>query len=203
MSKRISLLLVLLSLAACQNQWRPSDAAYYNHGGPEQLLDVSSEVVNLSVGSAHDINALKQWIRQDHPTRAELYCSEADPRCRDSRRILESNGIPVMVVPSGDFTAALVYERVLAHDCDQRYHDDSHDYFSYNHPDFGCSIAANMIQQVSDKQQFVAPNLTDVPPATGAVATYGRAYATPTAARQPYSLQQSVIEQAASAGGGQ
>ena len=75
--KRFSYLaLGLLALSACQP--KPSDSAYYNRGGPESLLDVSSEVVNLSVADPAALQELSTWIKQDQPTRAELYCNDGE-----------------------------------------------------------------------------------------------------------------------------
>ncbi|MEJ0010803.1 MAG: CpaD family pilus assembly lipoprotein [Alphaproteobacteria bacterium] len=201
--RHLPALLALLALAACDEPWHVSDAGYYNHGGPEQLLDVSSEVVNLSIAGPQQVGELSRWISKDHPTRAELYCTAGDRNCVAAHRVLASAQIPVMDVPSAEATVTLVYERVVARDCDQRYRDDTHDYLLYNHTEFGCAVAANIVQSVADKQEFVAPNLTDVPYATGAATAYDRAYTPPQAPQQGYSLQQSVLGQASSANGGQ
>ncbi len=167
-------LVALLALSACD---RPSDAAFYNRGGPDALLDVSSEVVNLSVAGPNELSQLSSWVEQDQPSRAELYCTPGEPRCTEARKVLELHGVPVMQVPSMDYTAALVYERILARDCNPTFRDRTYNNWNLRSPSFGCSISANIVQHVSDKQQFVNPNLTDTPRATGAVAAYGRAYA--------------------------
>lgn len=193
---RISLVVLaaVLGLAACK---KPPATAYYNRGGPESLLDVSSEVVNLSVADPAALNELSTWINQDQPTRAELYCSEGDMRCSQARRVLDQHGIPTMVVPSGEYSVALVYERILARDCHQSFVDNTSNAWNANHPAFGCAIAGNMVQHVSNKQQFVSPNITDVMPATQAVRAYERAYsiAAPT---QPYNIQQGLTSSRAS-----
>ena len=54
--------LVLLLVTACG----APNASFYNRG-PESLLDVSSEVVNLSVRDQSDLAALTAWIEKDHP----------------------------------------------------------------------------------------------------------------------------------------
>lgn len=180
----------LLALAACG---RPSDSAYYNRGGPDTLLDVSNEVVNLSVAGPNELSQLSMWIEQDQPSRAELYCAGGDLRCVEARKVLESHGVPVLSVPSSDNSVALVYERILARDCNQRYVDNNNNNWNAPHPAFGCSVAANIIQHVSDKQQFVNPALTDPAPATGAVATYGRAYAPPPANKGNTGVGNSIV----------
>lgn len=191
-SKRVkaaSILLVLSAMAACTP---PKEGAFFNRGGPESLLDVSSEVVNLKVDSPSKLTELSSWIGKDQPTRAELYCQAGDPRCNEARKVLELSAVPTTVVPSNDYSVALIYERILARDCDQRYIDDSHNWNHTPHPAFGCSIAANMVQHVADKQQFVNPNLSDQPDATGAVNVYHRAYTPPvTQAQQGYTVNNS------------
>lgn len=188
------LLLGLLALPACQP--KPPDSAYYNRGGPESLLDVSSEVVNLSVANPGDAQELSNWIKQDQPTRAELYCSEGDLRCTEARKVLDLHGVPTMIVPSGENNVALVYERILARDCRQKFVDNTNNQWNTNHPAFGCSVAANVVQHVSNKQQFIAPNLTDVPRAVGAVQAYDRIMTPRMPSTQAYSVDQSLTEQA-------
>ncbi len=196
--KRTLTCLSLLLLAACH---RPADSAFYNRGGPEALVDNSSEVVNLSVAGPNELTQLSGWVAQDRPTRAELYCASGNPQCSSARKILDQHHVPVMVVNSGDNTVALVYERVLARDCNQRYYDVSskpNDDFNASPPSFGCSISANIVQEVPDKQTFVNPSISSEPRATGAVAAYNRAYAAKpaSATSEPYSVKQSVVDSA-------
>lgn len=183
-----------LALAACN---RPPDSAYMNRGGPESLLDVSSEVVNLSIAGHKEVSELAQWIQRDPPTRAELYCAASDARCADARKALELHGVPTNVVGSGDRTVTLVYERILARDCNQRYIDDSQNEYNTPSPSFGCSIAANIVQHVSDKQEFVSPPLSANPNAAAPVSAYNRAYA-PREVKNPngYDINNSLVSKA-------
>lgn len=182
-------LAALLAVTGCK---RPPDSAYYNRGGPEALLDVSSEVVNLSVAGPNELSQLNAWIEQDQPSRAELYCS-AGPSCTEARKVLELQGVPVMQVASMDNSVALVYERILARDCTQRYRDNGSNNYNAPHTALGCAISANIVQHVSDKQQFVKPNLTDIPRATGGVAAYDRAYAPKQMSNQNSSVTESIV----------
>ena len=198
--KRLLLCLMLLPLAACQ---RPTDSAFYNRGGPEALVDSSSEVVNLSVAGPADVSQLSGWIAQDKPTRAELYCMSGTPSCTAARKALDQQHIPTMNVSSPNSTVALVYERVLARDCQQRYYDQASrgmDNYNPSPPSFGCSLSANIVQEVPDKRVFVNPSVMDPDRATGAVAAYGQAYAPKqtSATAQPYSVKESVVDSAKS-----
>lgn len=193
MKHTLILMVSMLALAACQP--KPNDAAFYNRGGPDSLLDVSSEVVNLSVADSAAHQELSTWIKTDQPTRAELYCNDGEPRCMEARKILDLHGVPTMVVPSGEYSVALVYERILARDCKQRFRDNSSNQWNTYHPSFGCSIAANIVQHVSDKQQFIAPNLMDTPRATTAVQAYDRMMTPRAPSTQTQGVSQSLIRQ--------
>lgn len=185
--------LLALSLTACVP---PPDSAFYNRGGPETLLDVSSEVVSLGVGDPVKLTELANWIDRDQPTRAELYCHAGEPRCDEARKVLELNAVPLMIVPSNDLSAALIYERILARDCAQRFEDNRHNSYNTPHPALGCAISANMVQQVSDKQQFISPNLLDMPDAAGGVAAYRRTYAPKTEPLNVYGIGDSLTSKA-------
>ena len=191
-----------LTLSACEVNLLgnpPPDSAFYNRGGPEQLLDTSSEVVNLSVANGAANKALSAWVTQDKPSRAELYCKATDANCIEAKKVLELQRIPVMPVASQENTVALVYERLVARDCDQRYRDSGQDWHFKNAPESGCSVAANIVQHVSDKRQFVNPALMDNPRATGPVNTYINAVtgqARQQQQQQPFTLEQSTLGQA-------
>ncbi len=187
---RVSLLVsMVVALAACTP---PKDSDFFNRG-PESLLDVSSEVVNLGIENPAKLNDLSNWIRKDKPTRAELYCVASDARCKQAEKLLKSQFVATAVIPSADNSVALIYERILARDCNQRFIDNSLDQHNAPHPAFGCALSANMVQQVSNKREFVNPNLSDIPPAAGAVAAYNRAYkASSTEAPQKYGVDKSL-----------
>jgi hypothetical protein len=169
---RTSLLCFSFGLLALVSACDVKRAPTFGRGAPESLLDVSSEVVNLGVRNPTEVDELSHWIGRDQPTRAELYCEEGSTLCREARQVLDLYGVPVSAIPSPANTVTLVYERVLARDCNPRFEDDLRDWTNDNHPAFGCAIAANIVQHVSHKQQFVSPNLTDYRDAESAVTNY-------------------------------
>ncbi|MCI5049339.1 MAG: CpaD family pilus assembly lipoprotein [Rickettsiales bacterium] len=188
--KHLILAPALLILAACSSDVPTS--AYYNRGAPESLLDVSAEVVNLSVESEVALDEMADWIQHDQPTRAELYCPEADERCSAAQEVLDLYGVATLYVPSLDSVVSLVYERVLARDCENRYIDRIGNGSNLNHPSFGCSNAANIVQMVSDKHQFVRPNLMDPVSSYKAVKAYQK-YLEPT---EQFTLDDSLLDNA-------
>jgi hypothetical protein len=181
----MGMLLVLLS--AC----RPPDSAYENRGGPESLIDVSSEIVNLTVASGAEIDDLSAWIDRDQPTRAELYCLEGDPICVQARQVLDLYGVPTQFINSSTATVTLIYERILARDCDQRYVKNQ-SLTNVSSPSFGCSLAANMVQQITNKQQIVRQNLMDYPDAAKAVQVHDN-YRLPPVVGEPLTIQDSAV----------
>ncbi len=180
----------LLALAACGQP--PANSAFLNRGGPESILDVSSEVVNLSTASKSDLVDLATWVEKDRPTRAQLNCQAGNRNCTDAQKILDLSGIPTVDGAGSEDTVTLVYERILARDCNQRYVDNPYNYYNTNHPSLGCATAANMVQHVTNKQEFVSPNLSDDPSATRAINDYRRAH-TPRPVIPSYTINESAI----------
>ena len=180
----------LLTLSACGKP--PANSAYLNRGGPESLLDVSSEVVNLSTASKSDIIDLAAWIEKDRPTRAQLNCDVTDRQCIDAQKVLDLNGVPTLDGAGNDESVTLVYERILARDCNQSYVDNPANYYNTNHPSFGCANAANIVQHVTNKQEFVSPNLSDDPSAVRGVNDIRRAYK-PRPVVEPYDIKDSAV----------
>ncbi len=168
MKKLLPVTLAMLALAAC-NQI-PKDA-YYTHGAPETLLDSSSEVVNVNLRSGASVNELAQWINRDQPSRAELHCNSADALCGKARKVLAQFAVPASLVPGTQNSVSLIYERVVARDCENRFIDNHINPYELTHPTYGCSVASNLVQMVSDKRQFTAPALMDDPSAEKAVQT--------------------------------
>jgi hypothetical protein len=185
----------LLLLGACGTP--PASTAYQTRGGPESLLDVSAEVVSLGVSNATEIKELGAWIAKDHPSRAELNCASGDPHCRDAQKLIEKAGIPFVFGTNGGQSVTLVYERIVARDCNPSYVDNPHNYYNTNHAAFGCAVSANIVQHVTDKQEFINPSLSDDPSAVRGVNDLKRAY-TPRPIVQPYTLDDSLVEKARS-----
>jgi hypothetical protein len=159
MNKKIVYSCVLaLALTACSQI--PKEA-YFNRGEPESLLDVNSEVVNLKIESPSSVREITHWINQDQPTRAELNCPESEKNCKKVKNILHQFGVPVKYSSTSQNNVVLVYERIQARDCQNRYIDNMVNPYNLNHPSFGCSISVNSVQMVSDKHQFTNPPLMD------------------------------------------
>ena len=150
------------------------EQAYMNRGTPESLLDVSVEQVTVPMDHARGIDDLITWLKQSKPAQANLQCAAQDMLCVNAKRVLTDFGVPVQqVTSSGGNQVVLVYEKIIARDCDQRYVDASQNPYNLNHPSFGCSVAGNTVQMVSDKRQLVNPELLGYMDGTQAAKTYG------------------------------
>lgn len=136
-------------------------SAYYDRGNPESLLETSSEVVNFSIDSPAAVQNITQWINQDQPSRAELICNDGDALCYEVQQALSQFGVSTEHVTGSENSVALIYERTLARECENRYIDNPVNPYNLNHPTFGCSKALNVVQMVSDKRQFTNPALSD------------------------------------------
>lgn len=192
LSARCALVLSALTLAACTP---PANSAYQNRGGPEALLDVSSEVVSLSIGSSAQVIELGDWINRDVPSRAEVNCAGNSKSCTDAKQLLEKKSVPFTMGANANETVTLVYERIVARDCNPRYVDNPHNFYNTNHAAFGCAVSANIVQHVTDKQEFINPSLSDDPSAVRGVNDIRRAY-TPRPVVQPYGLDDSLVDKA-------
>lgn len=177
MKGKSNILLTLAALVMVGACSKIPPEAYANRNA-ESLLDVSSELVTLRLDSPESLDEITDWINQDQPSRAELYCMENDSICMQAQEVLEQFGVAVDYYPAADNETLLVYERILARDCDSSFISNHVNPYNLNHPTFGCSVAANTVQMVSDKQQFVYPELTGERDAEKAAQTH-REYAKP------------------------
>src|SRR5262245_20348559 len=130
----------LALLSACSDIPKES---YFNRGSPESLLDLSSEVVSVSLSDPSGADELIGWINQEQPSRAELNCVDSDPTCARAKEALEQFNVPYEQSGAVGNTVALHYERVMARDCENRYIDNPINPYNMNHPTFGCSVASN------------------------------------------------------------
>ncbi|MEI7669298.1 MAG: hypothetical protein WCJ33_04385 [Pseudomonadota bacterium] len=154
--KILYLFCVAVVLTSCTKS--PKEA-YYNRGQPESLLDLSSEVVNLKIESPASIQVMIDVINKDQPARANLSCVASDPLCKEAKKVLQQFKVKTKYVASEKNNVALLYERTLARDCQNRFIDFTRNYQNINSPTFGCSVAVNTVQMVSNKKQFTNPAL--------------------------------------------
>ncbi len=136
-------------------------------------MDVSLETTNVSLAKKNSVSNLSKMVSEYRPSSAELRCSLASTRCAQAKEILERNSIPFSVSGEKSNDVILSYKKVTARDCSTQYIDDMGGSGVENHPSFGCAVASNVVQMVSNKRQFTEPNLMDFPDAEKAAQSYG------------------------------
>ncbi len=164
--KKIICLLVILSVGACNNI--PKEA-YNSRGGPESLLNITTERVDVALDSQGAIAEINEWIEQDKPARAELLCLSSDRLCKKAKKLLSSSDISVEHESVASNKVVLVYERVSVRDCDNSFMTNHINPYNLSHPTFGCSTSMNMVQMISDKTQITDPVLLGLPDADSAI----------------------------------
>lgn len=143
--------------------------AYFNRADPESLLELSTEAVNAKLTSPASVQEIIDTINKQQPTRAEVRCPETDGLCRETMHVMKQFAVPVKYSNSGANTVTLLYERVLTHNCQNRFIDNTAtmgNLNNLNYPTLGCSVAINIVQMVTDKRQFTNPELMSESPAT-------------------------------------
>lgn len=158
----LSLLISCMLLGGCQSSGIHSQSAdmgplTYAQVTPESLLDVSEERVTVSLHDRSSVSDMKDWIERDLPSRAEVFCGNTS-NCKAAQKILASFSVPYeepQDASNGQYEPAIVlyYDRVLARDCQCGYE------LHHGHkvPVVGCATSANIIQMVTDRQQFTEP----------------------------------------------
>lgn len=151
------LLTALVSATACTEI---PGSAYFERGAPESLLSVSSEEVTVSLETPGGERQLTDWIDRQQPSRAKLVCASGET-CDRAAEILDQFNVPYDQVGGARDQVVLTFEHIEARDCENRYIDNHTNPYNLNHPTFGCSVAVNQVQMVTDKTQFTDPKLLD------------------------------------------
>jgi hypothetical protein len=162
------LILALCSLAACESL---PNKYYATPIRAESLLDSSAERVSFGVTSPKSVTELTDWINKDQPSRAEISCNTTQPNCKKAQQVLSSFGVSYKTVTASSSTGnvVLIYNRVVTRSCDNGFVSNHHNSRNLNHPAFGCSVASNTLQMISDQQQILNPPLSGLQDAQTAV----------------------------------
>lgn len=172
--KRFLVALPLLALALTACNTIPA-SAYKTPGQPESLIDRSGENVSIPLASEANLQDVIDWVQRDKPQRVEVSCTPDAELCTRVHKTLDAYNLPFEVVnPNAQSTqVTLIYDRVVLRDCNHRYVSDHNNPHNLNYNGFGCSNAVNMLQMVSDHEQFINPALSDLPDAERADKVFG------------------------------
>ncbi len=149
---------VATMLAACTQL--PKEA-YYTHGQPESLFIHSKQQKQFAVNSKANVKEILNWVKNENPSTASLACQDDSKYCNKIERVLERGGVTTTRSQAEHNSVTFTYDHTAARDCDAHYIDNMINPYNLNHPAFGCSVAVNTVQMVTNKKVFSDPHLMD------------------------------------------
>jgi type IV pilus biogenesis protein CpaD/CtpE len=174
-----SSLAVATLLVACSDI--PKEA-YYKRGQPESLLERSKKEAVFDIASQDDVKRILLFAKQARPSQAAFKCQETSKSCNRLEQALRRNsGVSITRVTSAHNNVTFSFEQIAVRDCENRYIDNMINPYNLNHPTFGCSLAANSAQMVTDKRQFTDPDIMDSSDARKGVQVSDQYYTAPKA----------------------
>lgn len=150
--------LTLSSMAALFACSEIPKEAYFHRGEPELLLETQEKMATFEIDSKESLKDIVAWSRKAKPTEATLRCRPKSKLCGKLEQLLSKEGIPVNYTAGASSNeVTFLFERSAVRKCENRYVDNSINPYHLNHPAFGCTIASNIAQMVTDKSQFTNP----------------------------------------------
>lgn len=192
-------LLSLTALVASCSEIPPQ--AYYTHGKPESLIVSSTRESGFDIQGKASVKRIMKWVAKSHPADAALSCREASKACNKLEHMLRERGIATTRIMAETDSVSFSHKHVAVRDCKNGYIDNPINPYNLNHPVFGCSVAANSAQQITDRRTLIDPPLMDLDDAQKGVQVVGEYQKAPIASTDfsPLSTSQSL---ATSSGGG-
>lgn len=154
--KKISILAVILVAGALQSCSRIPEETGFTRGQPETLLSVNSESISIDLNQRNSLAQLVNYVNNSDVSRAVVTCANS-MMCGRVESVLEQYGVPYDVQSGSTDSVAVVYDRIIARDCDNKFRSNHHNPYNLNHPTYGCSTAMNQAMMVRDKRQFTDP----------------------------------------------
>ncbi len=178
--KRKTAFLTIMLLSACEQI--PSER-YADQSNPDHLIVTNSELVTITLSAKDASERLNDALSDNPPDRAVINCSPTESACKKATKALSKHHVPMETLIDANAAAniTLVYDKLAAKECDNRYRDNSQNSNNLNHQAYGCSIGANIAQMVTDKRQFTKPSLMDYTDGEKAASNYD-SYLNPPAA---------------------
>ncbi len=128
----------------------------------ETLLTNSSEVVSFPISDRASVHTIQNWIGDEAPSYATVSCPTGNPQCAEVTRVLNAQNITVDNAAGASDTVTLSYDHPTARNCPPQA--------------FGCSVAANSLQMISNYNQILHPAVSDPQDAAQGVKAYKQAH---------------------------
>ncbi len=154
--KRFSIIAAILAVTFTQSCSRIPAETGFTRGQPENLLSVNSESVTVDLNQRNAIAQVVNYSNSEDITRAILTCSNS-LLCGRAESVLNQYGVPYEVRSGAVNTVAMISDRIIARDCDNKFVSNHHNPYNLSHRTFGCSMAMNQAMMVRDKRQFTDP----------------------------------------------
>jgi type IV pilus biogenesis protein CpaD/CtpE len=157
MKNKIIIAMVSVSaLSACVSNLPKS--TYFDRGQPETLLQTTDEVTSINISNHSGIARLSSAVKSSQPSSAVVTCAN-ELLCNEAVKVLEASNVPYERQRGAINNVSISYTQVQARDCESSFITNHINPYNLNHPTFGCAIAVNQVQMVSDKRQYTDPLL--------------------------------------------
>ncbi|MDA0781854.1 MAG: hypothetical protein PQ612_02370 [Rickettsiales bacterium] len=132
---------------------------------PETLLTSNIEDVTFAITGRDSLDSMFEWVLDDRPSEAVLYCVGGDSLCVGAEKILSNFSVPysMKVTNNRESAVSLKYSRLLTKQCQRG---------------IGCAMSANFIGAITNRSDFTNPALSDFQDAQKAVENYNNYYYT-------------------------
>jgi hypothetical protein len=117
---------------------------------PEALIDISSERVSFSLKDKKSVEEALDWMYKNRPSKVEISCSNSKI-CGELHNAIKTAKVPHKHLDKNAEIVVFIYNKVVAKDCDKS---------ANGRYVFGCSVASNMVNMISDYKQIIDPPLS-------------------------------------------
>ncbi len=112
----------------------------------KNLITSSSRVVSFSLDNASSINSIDSALADSTPTKAEISCPGKLPICQTIQNKLSARKVEIKQVFDDSNRLSLIYLKTSARNCPPQV--------------FGCSVAANTLQEIPNYKQITSPSIS-------------------------------------------
>lgn len=154
--RKFSILAIAILASVAQSCSKIPNETGFTRGQAESLLSVNSESVSIDLGQRNALAQVVNYVNNDNASRAILTCSNG-LLCNRVESVLNQYGVPYEVKSGAGNSVAVIFDNIIARDCDNKYYSNHNNPYNLSHTTFGCSMAMNQAMMVRDKRQYTDP----------------------------------------------